>query len=65
MSFKLKYKDKEDVEVELDFEQVAFNYDGNFILTGEDKVTGKFYRFIWRAHEYYPLPVDFPPANPN
>ena len=65
MSFKLKYKDKEGVDIELDFEQVEFDVSGDFVLTGEDKLTGEFYRFIWKSYDFDPLPEDFPPANPN
>ena len=58
MAFKLKYKDKDGVEVELDFEQIEFDDNGFFILTGEDKVTGEIHKFVWEvAQREPPVPV--------
>jgi hypothetical protein len=57
----LKYKDKDGIEIELDFDQVEFDVSGNFILTGEDKINGGFYRFLWRSLDQDPIPEDYPP----
>jgi hypothetical protein len=65
MSFKLKYKDRTGVEIEMDFEMVEFDVSGNFIVTGEDKITGETHRFVWKSADYDPTPEDFPPGNPD